>query len=346
MKITTEGPGPLSNIPGAEVFRIENDHGISILIANYGCTVLSLSVPDSKGKSEDIVTGYFNTDEWKKNPAYFGSLIGRTCNRIGGAKFSIDGTEYNVSANTGDYQLHGGFEGFDKKIWDAVPFLEKDTACIRFHYVSADGEEGFPGNLDASIEYCLNNHNEFSMKFMATTDKATPVNFTNHCYFNLAGENSGDIYKQELLIHADYITETTPDCIPTGKLLPVKGTPFDFTHLHPIGDKIHDLPMGYDDNYVLRNQDGNLAHAVTARDTQSGRVLEIFTTEPGVQLYTSNWFDGNTRGKQGKPYLKHHAFALETQHFPDSMNHPEFPNVILRPGQVYSSNTIWRFTTL
>jgi aldose 1-epimerase len=344
MKISSTPFGQLPSGEEAYLYHLENDTGIVMEITNYGCTIISMSVPDRSGISKDIVTGYRSFEEWLENPAYFGCLVGRTCNRIGGAKFSIDGIEYEVSANNDNFQLHGGFEGFNKKIWK-TSLIETDKKIgLSFEYLSPDGEEGFPGNLKVNASYILNNKNEFSMEFKAETDKATPVNLTNHAYFNLSGENSGTIYKQELRILADFITETSPESIPTGKLIPVEGTSFDFRAFHPIGERIHDLTVGYDDNFVLRNQSGKLSLAATAIDPESGRILEVFTTEPGIQLYTSNWFDGSLLGKSGVPYFKHQAFALETQHYPDSMNQPGFPNVILRPGKNYHTQTVWKFS--
>jgi aldose 1-epimerase len=345
MKITSRPLGPVSSGATAKSFSLINNNGISILITDYGCTLMSLLVPDRTGKEEDIITGYSSWEEWLRNPAYFGCLIGRTCNRIGGAQFSLDSHIYKVTANHGNAQLHGGFEGFSHKLWKANSYSEDNLAGIRFEYHSADGEEGFPGNLIARANYCLTNQDEFIMELEARTDKATPVNMTNHTYFNLAGEGSGDIYQQVLQIKAEHITETDADSIPTGRLIPVNGTPYDFRQPHPIGERIHFLEMGYDNNFALNKQSGDLALAVIARDPASGRVLEIYTTEPGIQFYTSNWFDGSMIGKCGKRYLKHWAFALETQHYPDSMNHREFPNVILRPGEVYRSTTVWKFRT-
>jgi aldose 1-epimerase len=344
MKITSKSFGTIPSGKKAFLYHLENDHGIVIEITNYGCTVTSLLTPDRNGKQADIVTGYRSFEEWVKNPSYFGCLVGRTCNRIGGAAFSLDGVEYKVSVNHGKHSLHGGIESFSYKLWNASVMETEGMVGLYLEYLSADNEEGFPGNLKVKVFYCLNNDNEFRMEFHALTDKATPINLTNHAYFNLAGENSGTIYNQELQLFSDRITETDNESIPTGRLLEVKGTPFDFTRSHAIGDFIHDLEHGYDDNYVLRNPSGELKPAAIAYDPGSGRVLEISTTEPGIQLYTSNWFDGTFIGKGGSPYSKHQAFALETQHFPDSMNRPEFPSVILRPGEHFKSQTVWKFS--
>lgn len=328
------------------VFQLSNDHGISMEIMDYGCTVMSLNVPDAKGNLTDIVTGYDSWEAWRENPAYFGSLIGRNCNRIGGASFVLDGKKIEVTANHGIHQLHGGKEGFSHKLWKAAPFSSPGSVGIKFQYYSKDGEEGFPGNLNVVANYCLTNQDEFIMEIEAEADKPTPVNLTNHAYFNLAGHDAGEIYEQTLQINADQITETDESSIPTGRLLPVKDTPFDFRTPHAIGERIHQLKMGYDDNFALNASEGKLALAAIARDPKSGRILEIYTTEPGIQLYTSNWFDGTQAAKAGAKYRKHGAFALETQHFPDSVNHPEFPTVILRPGETYRTTTLWKFLTV
>jgi aldose 1-epimerase len=345
MELSIRPAGMITTGETATEFHLLNDHGISMKITDYGCTILSLVVPGFDGVGADIVTGYHEWKDWVENPAYFGCLIGRTCNRIGNARFSLDGRDYQLSANQGKAQLHGGILGFSHKLWKARSYKTYDKAGIHFEYLSKDGEEGFPGNLLVKAHYYLTKQDEFFMELEAETDKATPVNLTNHAYFNLAGEGSGDVYSQELQILANYITEADEVQIPTGKLLPVDGTPFDFRQMHPIGSMIQQLPMGYDDNFVLNNSTGKLLLAAIAKDPKSGRVIEIHTTEPGAQLYTANWFSGDITGKAGIPYQKHWAFALETQHFPDSVNRPEFPSVILRPGEKYKSTTLWKFRT-
>jgi aldose 1-epimerase len=345
MKISSEHFGFHPDNREVLLFTLANDNGVTIKIINYGGTIISLSVPDKNGNPADIVMGLPAWKDWIENPYYFNCLVGRTCNRIRGAKFSIDGTEYKVSANQGEYQLHGGFEGFHKKIWNATTFERKDEIGIELEYLSTDGEEGFPGNLKVKAIYTLNNQNEISTDFFAETDKATPVNLTNHAYFNLGGEGSGDIYSHELKLFADAYTVTDNSNIPTGEIASVAGTPLDFTEPHKIGDRInHSYTQGYDDNLVLQSQSGKLSLAATVLEPTSGRILEVYTTEPGVQLYTSNWFDGKLIGRCGKPHVFHSAFCLETQHYPDSMNVPGFPNVILRPGQEFHSKTVWKFS--
>jgi len=345
MKISKEHIGFLPDKREAFLFRLENENEVKVTITNYGGTIVSLEVPDKNGTLADVVLGMPSWEGWIENPNYFNCIVGRTCNRIGGAKFTIDGVEYKVSANQGEISLHGGFNGFHHKLWEAEVFQDNDKAWLELTYLSADGEEGFPGNLSVKTIYTLNSKNEISVEFFAITDKATPVNLTNHAYFNLGGEGSGEIYSHELMISSDMITETDKNSIPTGNMISVEGTPFDFTEPHKIGERIEQLNIGYDDNFALRNQTGNLALAARVFEPNSGRVLEVLTTEPGVQVYTSNWFDGSINGKCGKPHTSHTAFCLETQHYPDSMNHPGFPDVILRPGKEFYSKTVWKFST-
>lgn len=345
MKVSSEHFGFLPDKRESSLFTLENDNGVTMRITNYGGTIVSLTVPDKNGIVADVLLGLPDWENWIENPYYFNCIVGRTCNRIRGAKFNIDGVEYNVSANHGAFQLHGGFEGFHKKLWTAAAVKRKYEAIVELEYLSADGEEGFPGNLKIKAIYSLNNNNEISIAFFAHTDKATPVNLTNHAYFNLGGEGSGNIYSHELVIYADKYTVNDNDCIPTGELSNVNGTQFDFITPHKIGDRIpHTYTKGYDNNLVLQNQSGELALAARVHDPKSGRILEIFTTEPGIQLYTSNWFDGSLMGRNGKAHKFHSAFCLETQHYPDSMNQPDFPNVILCPGKEFYTKTVWKFS--
>ena len=345
MKSSYEHFGLLPDNREASLYTLENENRIRMKISNYGGTIISLEVPDKNKNLADVVLGMPDWKGWMENPYYFNCIVGRTCNRIGGARFSIDGIEYKVSANQGEYSLHGGFNGFHHKLWNADIFQDNDKSWLELTYLSVDGEEGFPGNLKVKTIYTLNEENEISIEFFAITDKATPVNLTNHAYFNLGGEGSGEIYSHELMINADMITETDDNSIPSGNLTSVAGTPFDFTQPHQIGERINQLYKGYDDNFVLRNQTGKLVLAATAYEPKSGRAIEVLTTEPGIQLYTANWFDGTLSGKSGVPHTNHTAFCLETQHYPDSMNHPKFPDVILRPGKEFYSKTVWKFST-
>jgi len=345
MKVSCEHFGFLPDKSEALLFTLTNDKGITMKITNYGGTIISLDVPDKNGTTADILMGLPSWEGWIENPYYFNCLVGRTCNRIRGAKFTIDGVEYKVSANQGEYQLHGGYEGFHKKLWNARSFENNDEIGITLEYLSTDGEEGFPGNLKVKAIYTLNNNNEISTDFYAETDRATPVNLTNHAYFNLGGEGSGTIYSHELKLYADAYTVTDSGNIPTGEIAPVVGTHLDFTVPQKIGDRIaHSYTQGYDDNLVLQSQSGELAIAARVFEPESGRIMEVFTTEPGVQLYTANWFDGKLIGRGGKPHDFHSAFCLETQHYPDSMNLPDFPTVILRPGKEFYSKTMWKFS--
>jgi aldose 1-epimerase len=345
MKVSCEHFGFTPDNKEALLFIFTNKNGVTMKVTNYGGTIISLLIPDKHGSTADVVLGLSTWESWIINPAYFNCIVGRTCNRIGGAGFSIDNIEYKVSANNGKFQLHGGFHGFHHKLWKSSLFERNEEAGVELEYLSLDGEEGFPGNLKVKAIYTLTNNNEISLDLFAHTDKATPVNLTNHGYFNLGGEGSGEIYNHELQIFADKITVTDSNSIPTGAFASVAGTPFDFTEPRKIGERINQLYKGFDNNFVLRNQTGELALAAKVYDPESGRALEVFTTEPGVQLYTANWFDGeNLVGKSGKMHLNHSAFCLETQHYPDSMNHPEFPDVILRPGEEYRTTTVWKFS--
>jgi aldose 1-epimerase len=346
MKIEKHKFGNTADGRQIDKYIMSNKKGMLVHIINYGGIITSLFIPDRYGVSEDIVLGFDGPEGYLGEHPYFGAIVGRMCNRLAGAKFELDGTTYNVSANAGKFQLHGGFNGFDKKIWDIVPVTGNETLSLELHYISADGEEGYPGNLDVKVIYTLTNDNELRIKFSATTDKPTPVNLTNHSYFNLAGEGNGNVYDHELFLRAANYTLLDDDCIPTGRIVPVSETPLDFIEPHRIGERIDKMGMGYDHNYVLENHLVKHEPAAIVKEPLYGRKMEVFTTEPGVQLYTANWFDGKLRGKGGKQYEKHSAFCLETQHFPDSPNHAEFPPVILRPGETFESETVLKFGTI
>lgn len=326
------------------LWKLANKNGMQTNITNLGASILSLWVPDRAGTLRNVVLGYPRFEQWLTNEAYFGCIVGRTCNRIAGAKFMLNGAEYRVSANRGTYQLHGGFEGFHKKIWMAKPVESAEGNGLMLEYLSPDGEEGFPGNLQVKVIYTLTHENELITEFHAMADKPTPVNLTNHSYFNLAGEGNGSILDHVAQIFSDYYTETNADIIPTGKLLPVEGSALDFTTPRQIGERIAETGLGYDDNFVIRGDIDNPELAGRFHCEESGIGLEVYTTEPGAQFYTSNWFDGSLIGIGGKPYYKHAAFAFETQHFPDSVNHPEFPDTILYPGEIFHSRTKWKFS--
>ena len=327
-----------------DLFILTNSHGMQAAVTNYGGIVVSLKVPDRNGESADIVLGYETLDGYIKNSPYFGAIVGRYGNRIAKGRFTLDGAEYRLATNDGDNHLHGGIKGFDKVVWDAESVKQDNAASVKLTYLSKDGEEGYPGNLSCTVTYLLTEENELKILYTATTDKATPVNLTHHSYFNLAGQGSGDILGHELMLTADRFTPVDAGLIPTGVLQPVKDTPMDFTRQKPIGQDVASVPGGYDHNFVLNNAGGSLALAARIYEPTSGRIMEVYTTEPGIQFYSGNFLDGSITGKSGKVYMKHYGFCLEAQHFPDSPNKPYFPSTILRPGETYAQETIYTFS--
>jgi aldose 1-epimerase len=331
-----------------DLYLLTNKNGMAAAITNYGGTVVTLKVPDRDGKIEDVVLGYDKLDDYAAGKAYFGAIIGRYANRIAHAKFTLNSTPYTLPNNDGDNHLHGGF---NKRVWTAKDVSSNSGPALELSYLSKDGEEGFPGNLSVTVVYTVTDHNELKIDYSATTDKDTVINLTNHCYFNLAGQGNGDILQHQLMIRADRFTPVDATLIPSGELRSVKGTPFDFTAPTAIGARIDQadqqlkLGKGYDHNWVLNSETANsLSPAAQAYDPHSGRMLEVRTTEPGLQFYTGNFLDG-IRGKDGKVYHRRDAFCLETQHFPDSPNHPNFPSTVLKPGQPYRSSTVYSFST-
>jgi aldose 1-epimerase len=331
-----------------DLYILTNKHGMEAAITNYGGTVVTLKVPDRNGKVEDVVLGYDKPDDYATGKAYFGAIVGRYANRIAHAKFTLDGITYTLPKNDGDNHLHGGF---NKRVWTPKDVSSSAGQALELTYLSKDGEEGFPGNLSVKVVYTLTDENELKIDYSATTDKDTVLNLTNHCYFNLAGQGNGDILQHQLMIRADRFTPVDANLIPTGELRSVKGTPFDFTTATAIGARIDQdneelkLGRGYDHNWVLNNgTTGSLTVAAQAYEPHSGRLLEVQTTQPGLQFYTGNFLDG-IHGKQGKVYNRRNAFCLETQHFPDSPNHPDFPSTVLKPGQHFVSTTVYRFST-
>ena len=338
---------------GQEVYlyTLTNDKGVQAEIITYGGAVVSLKVPDRKGELADVVLGYSDLEGYVHDKAYFGALIGRYGNRIAHGKFELDGKTYTLFKNDGDNTLHGGKEGFNKKIWTAKDVSGAAGPALELTYLSKDGEEGFPGNLSVKVVYTLTNTNELKIEYNATTDKDTVLNLTNHSYFNLAGQGNGDILGDILTIHASRYTPVDAGLIPTGELAPVKGTPFDFTKPTAIGARIEDdneqlkLGHGYDHNFVLdRSGKGGLQLAAEVYEPKSGRVMEVLTTQPAVQFYTGNFLDGTITGKDGKVYKKRYALCLETQHYPDSPNHPSFPTTELKPGEHYHTVTVYKFS--
>ena len=331
-----------------EIYTLTNSHGMVAKIMTYGALLTELHVPDKNGKLDDVVLGFDNLDAYLAGHPYFGATAGRVANRIAGGKFSLEGKEYILATNNGPNHLHGGEKGLDKRVWKAIPEESGGDPAVEFAYVSPDGEEGYPGNLSITVTYTLTDDNELRIDYTAGTDKATPVNLTHHSYFNLAGEGNGTILDHELTLMADQYTPVDDTGIPTGELKPVSGSVMDFTTPVPIGARIDEVgsdPGGYDHNYVLRSQDGTLTSSALVYHPGSGRVMEILTTEPGIQFYTGNFLDGTLTGKAGKVYAKRSGFCLETQHYPDSVNQPTFPSVILKPGETYRHTTVHRFTT-
>ena len=330
-----------------QLFTLTNGQGMKAAISTYGGTLTSLLVPDKDGKLSDVVLGFDKVDgylspEFKKSNPYFGALIGRYGNRIKGGQFSLDGQPYTLAKNNGPNSLHGGNQGFNQKIWTAKPGTSADGQTLTLTYLSKDGEEGYPGNLTVTVVYTLTAANALKIDYTATTDKATPVNLTNHAYFNLALGQSKDVLAHQVTIPADRYTVVDATLIPTGELKPVKGTPFDFTTPHAIGERIAQVPGGYDHNWVLNQATGQHS-AATVYEPTTGRTMEVTTDEPGVQFYTGNFLDGTLKGKNGVVYGKHAGFCLETQHFPDSPNQPKFPSTILKPGQTYHTTTSYTF---
>ena len=327
-----------------ELFTLTNENGLVAKITNYGGIVTELHVPDKNGQNGNVVLGFDTLDKYLAGHPFFGTITGRVANRIGKGTFTLDGKTYKLETNNGPNHLHGGNNGFDKKVWQPEPRETKDGPALRLTYLSPDGDAGYPGNLNTAVTYTLTNDDELKIDYEATTDKPTIVNLTNHSYFNLAGEGNGTVLDHELMINADKYTVFDKTQIPTGEIKSVKGTPLDFTKPTPIGARIEQVEGGYDHNYVLNGKAGEMKLCARVRDPQSGRVMEIRTTEPGVQLYTANGLDGKITGVSGKPYPKYGAFCLETQHYPDSINHPEFPSVVLRPGETYKTTTVHKFT--
>jgi aldose 1-epimerase len=332
--------GKLPDGTSVDIYTLTNAHGLVAKVMTLGATLTELHVPDKAGAMGDIVLGFDNLDQYVKGCPYFGATVGRVANRIAKGKFTLDGKEFTLAVNNGPNSLHGGLKGFDKVVWKAEEVKSSEGPSVKFSYHSPDGEEGYPGNLNVTVAYTLTNKDGLSLDYTATTDKDTPVNLTNHTYFNLVGK--GDVLSYVLWLNADHYTPVDDTQIPTGEVKAVAGTPMDFTTPHAIGDHMNEVPgepKGYDHNYVLK---GHLAARVMEPTT--GRVLEMHTTEPGVQFYTGNFLDGTLTGIGGVTYDIHTAFCLEAQHYPDSVNHPKFPPVILKPGKTYHQRTEYDFS--
>jgi aldose 1-epimerase len=352
--VTSAPFGQLADGREATLYTLVNAHGVRADITNYGGIVARLFVPDRHGRQDDIVLGYNSVEDYVRHNPYFGAIIGRFGNRIAHGRFTLDGRTYQLATNNSPgnipCHLHGGNIGFDKVLWAARPAIVEGAPSLTLQYRSPDGEEGYPGNLDVTVTYTLGNDNSLRIDYHATTDRATPVNLTQHSYFNLKGEGRGDILDHVVQLRARHVTPGNAGLIPTGRIEPVAGTPFDFTTPHRVGERVDAVDEqlmfagGYDHNWVLDNQSGQLALAATASEPTSGRTMEVWTQEPGIQFYCGNFLDGTAIGKAGRPYRRRHGFCLETQHYPDSPNQPTFPNTILRPGETYRTTTIYKFS--
>ena len=347
--ITKQSFGKTGDGENVDLYTLTNNLGMQAKIMNYGGIVVSLKVPDRNGKMDDVVLGFNDLDSYLKGHPYFGAIVGRYGNRIAKGRFTLNGFEYKLAVNNGENHLHGGIKGFDKVVWTAKEMRTKMGPALSLTYISKDGEEGYPGTLTATVVYTLTNNNELKLDYTVTTDKDTVSNLTHHSYFNLAGEGNGDILSHILTLNGSRFTPTDTGSIPTGELKAVAGTPFDFLKPTVIGKRINDQDQqlqygsGYDHNFVVNGKFGSLRSAATVYEPTSGRVLEVWTTEPGVQFYTGNFLDGTLTGKSGKVYQKRFGFCLETQHYPDSPNHPAFPTTTLKKGATYRSTTVYRF---
>lgn len=355
MKVIKTDFGSLEDGTPVDLYTLSNENGVEIKITNYGGTILSLKVPDKEGKLEDVVLGFdsiadYRSDVYLQEGPYFGALIGRYGNRIANGKFTLDGVEYELATNNGPNHLHGGIQGFDKVVWEAEKLESEEGVGLKLHYVSEDGEEGYPGQLSVDVVYLLTPDNELEIDYKATTDKATIVNLTNHSYFNLTGNAKRDILAHEVMINADKFVPVNETLIPTGELKEVEGTPFDFTEPTAVGKRINDkneqleYGKGYDHCWVLNGEKGEMKVAATVHEPNSGRFMEVFTTEPGIQFYTGNFLNGKLTGKNGVAYQQRYGLCLETEHFPDSPNQPRFPSVELRPEETYQTKTTYKFS--
>ena len=350
-KITKASFGKTPAGEQVDIYTLRNAKGMEARITNYGGIVVSLTAPNRSGELADVVLGFTDLESYlTKNDPYFGAIIGRYGNRIGKGRFMLNGVEYKLATNNGENHLHGGIKGFDKVVWTAKEQNAKAGPALVLTYLSKDGEEGYPGNLQVTVTYTLTNLNELKIDYSATTDKDTVINLTHHSYFNLAGEGNGNILNHDVTINANRFVPTDAGSIPTGELKEVAGTPFDFLKATRIGARINEnhqqlkFGRGYDHTWVINGQPGTLRHAATAHEPVSGRKLEVWTTEPGMQFYTGNFLDGRIPGKAGGIYRIRSGFCFETQHYPDSPNKPSFPTTTLKKGATYTSTTVYKFS--
>jgi len=333
-----------------DLLTLTNVNGLKAQITNYGGIVVSFFAPDRNGNYKDVVLGHDNLDGYLKATPYFGAIVGRYGNRIAKGRFTLDGKEYQLALNNRSNHLHGGLKGFDKVVWKAEPVKTPDAVGVKLTYLSKNGEEGYPGNLEATVTYWLTDSNALRIDYEATTDMATPVNLTHHGYWSLAGQGEGEVLGHELMLNADHFTPVDSTLIPTGEIRAVRGTPMDFTKPTPIGARIDQddeqlrFGRGYDHNWVLNGKGDGLSLAASVVEPTTGRVMEVWTTEPGVQFYGGNFLNGTITGKDGKVYKHRYGFCLETQHYPDSPNKPQFPSTILRPRETYAQTTEYRFS--
>lgn len=351
MDIIKQPFGQTGGMTLVDLYKLTNLNGMEVWITNYGATLVAVTVADRNGNPTDVVLGYDSLADYVNGSNYFGCIAGRYANRIAGGRFKLNETPYLLAQNDGENHLHGGIKGFGTAVWQAREMENDDSLGLVLTYLSQDGEEGYPGNLSVTVIYTLTNRNELRIDYSATTDKPTVVNLTNHAYFNLAGAGSGDILDHELMINADRFTLVDPSLIPTGELRSVKGTPLDFTRPMIIGARIDQvneqlfIAKGYDHNWVLNKDADGPCLAARAFERNSGRTLEVYTTQPGIQFYSGNFMENGIAGKAGQVYHHRGGFCLETQHFPDSPNQPNFPSTILDPGAIYEHTTIYRFST-
>lgn len=333
--------GTMNDGTAAQLFTLKNSNGMEVSITNYGGIVTSVKVPDKNGNIDNVVLGFDDLEQYKSDHPFFGAIAGRYANRIAKGRFELNDEVYELAINNGENHLHGGVEGFDKKLWDAE--VNEDENAVTFSYLSPDGEEGYPGNLDVEVTYTLTDENELQIDYHATTDKATVVNLTNHSYFNLSGDPSRGILDHLVTIHASQYTPVDDGLIPTGELRAVEGTPFDFTEPEYVGARIDSIPPGYDHNFVLDNPGTGIRKIATVEHEESGRIMEVYTDQAGVQLYTGNFLDGSFMDRKGNPIEQYAALCLETQTFPDSPNKPNFPSPVLNPDETYETRTIYQF---